>query len=119
METGKVEVKVKELPEQKKIKLVEIKGALDALTVVDVEKELNPLIEEGNYILIDCSKVSYINTSGLVMLMKYQIKAKRRKGAFKIFSPNKNIYEIMDISGALKLLEVYKTQQEAIGSLKI
>jgi len=117
METRKVEVKIQELPEQKKVKLVEIKGVLDVLTVAHVERELNPLIEEGNYILIDCSKLSYMNTTGLVLLMKYQIKARRRNGAFKIISPSKNIYEIMDISGALKFLDVYETQKEALDSL--
>ena len=117
METGKVEVKVKELPEQKKVKLVEIEGTLDTLTVIDVERELYLLIEQGNHILIDCSKLSYMNTSGLVMLMKYQIKARKRSRAFKIVSPSKNIYEIMDICGALKFLDVYEIQKDAIDSL--
>ncbi len=120
MEVRKVRLQVKDVPGQEKIKLVEIEGALDTLTIQDVEKVLSPLVNEAwDCIIIDCAKLNYINTVGLVLLMKYYIKTKRRNGSFKIVNPNKNIYEIMDISGALKLLEVYNTREEAINSLKV
>ncbi|RLE37059.1 hypothetical protein DRJ17_07365 [Candidatus Woesearchaeota archaeon] len=113
-----VKIRTKDISGAKKMTLVEIEGALDTLAIAETEKVLNPLIEsEEGFIIIDCSKLSYINTVGVVLLLRYHIKAKRKNGGFKIVNLTKTVYEIMEISGALKLLEVYKEIEEAIDSI--
>ncbi len=118
MSNGMIKLQVKDMPGSKKVTLVEIEGSLDTLTIAETEKVLSPLTKgEEEFIIIDCSKLNYINTVGLVLLMKYYVKTKRRNGGFKIVDPDRTIYEIMEFSGALKLLEVYKTKEEAINSI--
>ena len=75
-------------------------------------------VEEGKDIIFDCADLNYINSTGLALILKYYIQMCRRKHNLKIVNLNKLVYEIMDISGALKLLKVYRTQEEATASLK-
>lgn len=117
MDEEKFGVEVKNLAGYEDVKLLSIVGILDHLTVEDADKIIGSLVEkEGMCLVVDCSRLAYVNSTGLATLMRYYIQARRRKGSFKIVAPTKYVYEIMDVSGAIKLLEIYKTQEEAIDS---
>lgn len=118
MEKETARIEVREIGGQDKIKVIKISGTLDKITCPQAEQVINPLIASGNNLILDCTNLDYMNTIGLVLLMKCHIKLKRRNGSLKIVNPNKQIYEIMNVSGALKLLKVYSTQEEAIISIE-
>lgn len=102
----------------KNARLLELEGALDSVTAAELDHALSSLANiNGQSLLVDCAGLSYLNTLGLVTLMKHHMKAKRRGGSLKLFNVAKNIVEVMDISGALKLLDVYNTQEDALNSL--
>lgn len=115
---AKKDVKIHVNDIDKWIKIIKIDGELDTFTSTHADEIITPFIDEGKNIIIDCTNLSYVNSAGLALLLKYYIQMKRRNRELKIVNPNKFIYEMMDISGVLKLLEVYKTQEEAIESLK-
>ncbi len=91
MEVRTLKLLIKDVSGQKKIRLVEIEGAWDSQTIEEAERTLSSLLNngDGKYIIVDCSKLNYINTTGLVFLMKYYIRCKRRNGGLKIVNPNK------------------------------
>lgn len=117
MEQEGIKIGVKEVEGRSGTKIVKIDGILDSITSVQAEKIIAPLIEEEKNLIFDCTNLSYVNSTGLALLLKCYIQMKRRGGIVKIVNPNKLIYEIMDITGALNLLEVYANQEEAIESL--
>lgn len=101
------------------IKLVQLAGVLDTVTVEDADKIFNPFLDQqGLTVLVDCSRLKYMNSTGLANLMRYYIQLKRRQGALKLVAPSHYIKEIINVSGAFRLLEVYGSQQEAIESIK-
>jgi len=115
----KATVEVEKHPSNPKIKILKISGILDTVTSEEVDKEIMPLIEEDDgYLIADLANLEYMNSTGMANLMRYYIQKKRRGGSFKIINASEFIYEIMDISGAAKLLEVYKNLDEALATCK-
>lgn len=117
MEQAGVKIEQKDVQGRNDAKIIVIEGVLDTITSAQAEKIIGPLIEQERHLIVDCTSLSYVNSTGLAFLLKCYIQMKRREGDFKIVNPNKLIHEIMDITGALNLLEVYNNQQEAIKSL--
>ncbi len=112
-----VKIEIKELSPH--TKLIRFEGDLDNTTLSQVEKTVDPLIlvEKLNspfLLLIDLSNLSYLNSSGLAKLIRYHIHLKIRKGTLRIFGLSESLREIMDICGALRVLNVYRTQEEAM-----
>ncbi len=97
------------------IKLIKLKGVLDTLTTPKLDEVMAELIkQEGLYLVANCSGLTYANSTGLASLILYHIQKKRRKGVFKLAALNDFIGELVDVSGAIKLLDIYKTEEEAI-----
>lgn len=108
-------VEVRTAESNAEIKIVTIVGVLDTISVPKAEEVINPLLErDGGCLIIDCSKLAYMNSTGLALLMRYQIQKRRRNGSFKIVAPTTYVKEIIEVSGAIKMLEIYKSEQEAV-----
>jgi anti-sigma B factor antagonist len=117
--TGRpVKVQVRDIPGFEKAKLLELEGILDTVSSEEADKIIIPLIEKEKIIIVDCSRLEYVNSSGLANLMRYYIHMKRTNGKFKMFGLNKMLQEIVDISGAAKLLEIYNNLDETLKSMR-
>lgn len=100
------------------IKLIKISGSLDTVTSPKVDETISPLLDGPENFIFDCTDLNYMNSTGLALILKYHIHLKRRNKYLKLVIINKLLREIMDVSGALKLLEVYRSKEEAIASPK-
>lgn len=117
MEQPGVKLTVEDVAGKTDTKIIVIDGTLDTVTSTQAERIVSPLIDKEKHLIVDCTSLSYVNSTGLAFLLKCYIQMKRRDGDLKIVNPNKLIREIMDITGALNLLEVYINREEAIKSL--
>lgn len=112
-----------DIKEQGKIKIVIPEGYLDNSTLSILEKAVDPFFKdkEPPRILMDFSKLTYLNSTGLSKLLQYHMHVKRQnEGYFKLFGLSQFIREILDICGAVKILQIYRTEadaRESIGSL--
>jgi len=103
-------------PNAKKVCFV---GDLDATNVETVlEKVCNLLAEGYIHIVADFSKLRYVNSTGLGILLHFSKSAKEKGGSFKIARINENVYEIIEIIGATALLEIYDDVEDAVASLR-
>ncbi|MBI5555340.1 MAG: STAS domain-containing protein [Elusimicrobia bacterium] len=100
------------------IKIVTLVGVLDTISAPKAEEVIDPALEQdeqnGGCLIIDCSKLAYMNSDGLALLMRYHVQKRRRNGSFKIVAPAACVKEIIEVSGAIKMLEIYKSEQEAV-----
>ena len=95
-------------------KVIEFEGSLDTGTSPAVEKEINELIENGALKLVfNFEKTNYMSSSGLRVLL---VTAKKLKGIgeLKISNLNGVIEEVFEVSGFNSILNVYKTEEEAL-----
>jgi len=106
-----------ELIEQKteKCVIVNITGRLDTTNYSLLEKKLTDLIENHeDKILVECSKMDYVSSSGLRILLMALKKVTMAKGKFVLCNLQDNIREIFEISGFSNIFEIYPSQEEAL-----
>ncbi|MFT7245388.1 MAG: anti-sigma B factor antagonist [Candidatus Azotimanducaceae bacterium] len=97
-------------------KVVMLDGKLDTNTTPTVEGEVNALLDAGAAkLLINFENVSYISSSGLRLLLATAKRLKREKGDLKVCSLNEMATEVFEVSGFSSILNVYATEQDALG----
>lgn len=95
--------------------IIEIDGRLDTTNYHLLEKKLLDHIDMGNLkILIDCSKMDYVSSSGLRIFLMALKKISSLDGKFFLCSLQENIREIFEISGFTSIFKIFDTQEKAI-----
>lgn len=93
----------------------EIKGRLDTTNYLDLEKEFNRQIDNGNcHILVDCVNLDYVSSSGLRVFLVALKELKKQGGKFVMCNLQETIQEIFEISGFISIFDVYASKEEAL-----
>ena len=103
----------------KEVKLVMVRGFLDAHSFPVFEKELNALIEQGsNNMVLNLSGLDYISSAGLGVLIGVAKKLRVNQGDLKLSALPEKIYKIVNLLGFTRILQVFDNDQDAINSFK-
>ncbi len=95
--------------------LVSVEGRIDTTNFSEFEKPIMTLIEGGcSKIILDCSGLNYISSSGLRVFLIIQKKMKADKGNFILCSLQPGIKEIFDISGFSTIFPIFPDKESAI-----
>jgi anti-sigma B factor antagonist len=95
--------------------IIGITGRLDTTNYSMLEKKLMDLIDSHHdKILVECSKMDYVSSSGLRILLMALKKISMAKGKFVLCGLQENIREIFEISGFTNIFEIYSSQDEAL-----
>jgi anti-anti-sigma factor len=100
--------------------LLTLEGDLDSSNATGLAQLIKDLCDKEGlvHLVMDFSKLRYINSTGLGTILKISKTLATLGGSFKIASPDENVFEVIEIVGASKLLNVYQTKEEALASLK-
>lgn len=97
------------------VSIVSIEGSLETATVLKAESFLMGKIDEGaRRILIDFSKLDYLNSAGLRVLLITAKKLSSKEGELRLCSLNETVQEMFDISGFSMLLKVFENRPTAL-----
>jgi anti-anti-sigma factor len=100
-------------------RILRFTGDLDSTNAETVSEEVQNLLSNGVlHIVADFTKLRYVNSTGLGALLFVNKKMKEAGGSMKIACVNENVYEIIEIIGANTLLEIHRTMDEALATLK-
>lgn len=81
-----------------------LEGELDTAAAVEVEKELQPLsAAEDKDIIIDCTRLEYIASSGLRILLSILKKAKSAGHTVTLRGVNDDIRNVFKMTGFINL----------------
>jgi anti-anti-sigma factor len=95
--------------------ILEIDGRLDTTSHGAFEARLTDLLARGqSKILVDCSKMDYVSSSGLRVFLTGLKKINQALGQFVLCSLQENIQEIFEISGFTSIFEIYPGRDEAL-----
>lgn len=90
-------------------------GRLDTSTSVVLERKLNQLIEEKHlYLLLDFTRVDYLSSAGLRLLLATTKKLKATKGFLILYAFQDNVKEIIRLAGFEKILHICSSEKEAL-----
>ncbi len=86
--------------------LATLKGELDTAAALEVEETLKPLYKsEGRDIIIDCTELEYIASSGLRILISILKGAKANGSKVTIKNLNDDIKNVFRLTGFINLFE--------------
>jgi anti-anti-sigma factor len=118
MESKQIKLEVKSIEGRSHTRIVEFDGDLDSTNVEATLDKVNSIYGEGiTHIIADFSKLRYVNSTGLGILLHISKTAKNNKWSFKIAKVNDNVFEIIEIIGAHTLLDIYDDIDDALASM--
>ena len=110
-----LEVNVNEIND---VVIVKLQGNLDTNTAPDAESEINKKLGEGvQKMVISLEQTNYVSSAGLRIFLATAKKITASGGVLKLCSANDVVQEILDISGFSTILDVKKTEEEALASI--
>lgn len=104
--------------EVNEVVIVKLLGNLDTNTAPDAETEINKWLENGaQKMVINLEQTNYVSSAGLRIFLATAKKITAAGGVVKLCMANEVVQEILDISGFSTILDVKKTEEEALASL--
>ena len=80
-------------------------GRLDTTTAPDLERELKSDIDGITLLTMDFSKLDYISSAGLRVLLSAH-RAMNGKGGMKVTNVNEMVREVFDVTGFADILDI-------------
>ncbi len=104
-----------EMDEVDKKVILRLDGRLDAISAPLLEKKMNNLLQEGHKeLILDFSKVDYLSSAGMRLLLSATKKWKAMKGHLVLFSIQEDVMEILKMAGFERVLTIFNVEQEAL-----
>jgi anti-sigma B factor antagonist len=95
--------------------VLSINGRIDTSTATELEQAINKEIGLGKrQILLDFSRVSYISSSGLRVLLVTAKKLKNPGDKFGICSLSPEVLKILRLAGFTSIFTIYSSEGEAL-----
>lgn len=82
-----------------------LEGRLDTTTAPELEKELKDFLGDAESLVLDFSKLDYISSAGLRVLLSAH-KQMVSKGGMKVKSANEIVKEVFDVTGFCDILTI-------------
>ena len=84
---------------------IALEGRLDTMTAPELEAELNKSMAGAESLTLDFSKLDYISSAGLRVLLSAH-KVMSGKGGMKVTNVNEIVREVFDVTGFADILTI-------------
>ena len=100
--------------------IASVAGDIDHHCAAQVREKIDRAIERDNIknIIFDFSKVSFMDSSGIGMVIGRYKLVERRSGTAAICAMSKEVKRIFDISGLGKIIKPYATLADAVSKIQ-
>ena len=84
---------------------------IDIMNAEQFEKDIEPTLQEQNLdIVMDCTDLNYMASSGLRIIQKTMRTVMTKKGDFKMTNVSPEIYKVLAMTGFTKFMTVEQKQ---------
>ena len=119
MQESTISIHIRVEPSVPNLKIVTIRGTFDAVTSMQVDKKILPVIEqEKSNIILDLGHIDYLSSVGIMCLAQYMVFLNEKKRILKFVKPPQHVFETLRIIGFATKFEMYDSLEAAISSLK-
>ncbi len=99
------------------VQVFRITGRLDSGTSPAFEAEVLKTIRPGaNRVVLDFTKLDYVSSAGLRVVLLAAKQTRATQGAFAIFGMAKPILHVFQMSGFARIIALFDTEAEALAS---
>jgi len=110
-----MEMSVEDFPN--KVKCIALEGALDTEGASTIEIKMAAIAGHNDFIVIDMSKVAYLASLGISVLIRNAQAVKRRGGAFVICSPTAFVDDVLRKMVIQTIIPIFQTKEEAMSAV--
>jgi len=98
--------------------LIKLEGRLDLSGTYSIEVQFANRCAGNNVrILVDLSKVSYVSSVGIPMLVNTAKSVVSRGGKMAFLSPQENVLKVLELVGVSQVIPIYYEQSAALKGL--
>jgi anti-sigma B factor antagonist len=96
---------------------VELEGSIDGRTAPQIRQELSSSVPQAQNLIIDMTRVDYLSSAGLRLLLLVYREITARKGKLVLVGVSPEIRTVMSHTGFLAFFTLADSQQEAVHAL--
>ena len=96
--------------------VITLAGELDLAAADGFWAELEPLIEPSGVVVLDGTELSFLDSSGLRVLLLANAKAKEVGGKLRLVAPHRAVRRTLELTGANELVTTCDSVDEALVS---
>jgi anti-sigma B factor antagonist len=101
------------------VAVVALSGEVDVYTSPRVKQEIVDLLNRGlTRIIVDTTKVEYLDSTGLGVLIGGLKRSRERDGDLRLICNNPRILRIFEITGLTKIFDIHNSETEALEAVK-
>jgi anti-sigma B factor antagonist len=105
---------------EKDVLILSADGGLNADNADEFVRELETLVESGiRKLVVDCTKLSYISSYGISILVRLRGKLAKRGGDIKLASVQNSIVTLLEIADLHKIFGIYANVDEALRAFSL
>jgi len=96
------------------IRLIKLIGTLDMTSTYSIEVEfVRQCAGENVRVLVDLSKVNYLSSIGIPMLINTAKSVVNQGGKMALLNPQQSVSEVLDIIGIQQIIPIYMDLESA------
>jgi anti-sigma B factor antagonist len=106
-----------ETSEENGIGRARLEGALDGKTAPEVREQLRPFLAANSKLILDLTKVDYLSSAGLRLLLLVYRELSAKKGKLVLLGVSEDIRTVMSHTGFLNFFTLAASEGEAAQAL--
>jgi anti-sigma B factor antagonist len=99
--------------------IIAVEGEIDLLTAPTLRDRVMKPLEDGVFeLVLDMSKVTFLDSSGLGVLVALHKRLRERDGRLVIVATARPVLSVLNLTGLDKVFDVYSRLDEALTTAK-
>ena len=86
--------------------VIALEGRLDTMTAPELEAELKQSLDNAEALTLEFSKLEYISSAGLRVLLSAHKTMASKNGSMKVTNVNEIVKEVFDVTGFADILTI-------------
>jgi anti-sigma B factor antagonist len=106
--------------EKSGVSIVDVVGKIDRLTdSLDLKSYINTLVEKDERVIaLNLAQVTYLDSGALNVMIYSQNVLSKLGGRLVIIEPNEYVYDVLNVVGFDKLINIYSSEKEFADDVK-
>jgi anti-anti-sigma factor len=96
---------------------VTVEGEVDAYTASDLDGALSGALGRANRLLLDFTRVSYLSSAGLRVLLRAEREARKLGGGLCLYGLGAHVHRVLEVAGLDRVLRIAPDRAQALEAL--
>lgn len=92
---------------------------LDASNCVEFKRDISPVLEGGGKVVIDLSRLGFVDSSGLGAMLSCLRQLTQKGGVLKLCGMSRQVKASFELVRMHKIFDIFGSREEAISSFRV